>query len=297
MAGAARLRREPVQGLGGRCAAIILALRCSVISAPCADIACLVCVHKNFRDLGEAADGAWTPRRTRPVSRPRSHSPASAWLRRERSEERRIQSDTENNWDEFEGSVIWRACLAASSKLPPHRTRGLAHALRAAPPPPMSGGGRCTEIVNVDGTTNVVIDLDSSQGQEHQPQEVQQARMVDAPPQESAAQVNAPLQIEIGAPTTPSNKREAPEQWSPPKMSRSQSSQEPTNSTLMSMLQIMVNQQNAAQTETKQFMEQLHTRAEAADQRVEWALRNTRWRRPTTGWRRESSAAKQWSTQ
>lgn len=150
------------------------------------------------------------------------------------------------------------------------------------------------EVGNVDGTTNVVIDLDSSQGPEHQPQEVQQARMVGAPPQESAAQVNAPVQMEIGAPSTPSNKREAPEQASPPKMSRSQSSQGPTNSALMSMLQIMMNQQNTAQTETKQFLEQLHTRAEAADQRVgalEHAVETT------YRWRHESSAAKPWSMQ
>lgn len=208
-----------------------------------------------------------------------SHSPASAWLRREHSEERRILSEAENSWDEFADSLLWRAGLAASSPLattvlevsPMEQIH--AESVRAAPPPPMSGGGRCSKVVNLDAGANLVIDVDASQGQAQQMQEMRVMEVLgshaEAMATENVAQVSAPVQKEIGgAPTTPSNKREAPEQAGPPMVSRSHTSQEPTNSALMSMLQVMMNQKNSAQSETKQISEHLHSRAEAADQRV-----------------------------
>lgn len=69
------------------------------------------------------------------------------------------------------------------------------------------------EVVNLDGVSNAVIDIDPSQKMQEEPLPAENA--------EHAEQV-ASVQIETGAPTTPSNKREAPEHASPPKMSRSQ---------------------------------------------------------------------------
>lgn len=131
-------------------------------------------------------------------------------------------------------------------------------------------------MVNFVARANQVIDVEASQGQAQDMQDMHDmqviealGRQAEAVVMEIVAQASAPVRMEGGgAPTTPSNKREAPEQASPPKVLRSQSSQEPTNSAFMSMLQLMMNQQNSVQAETKHILENLHSRAEAADQRV-----------------------------